>query len=182
MWSGLRWVMFYGDQTVERMTEGEFDWIWPLMEKEGIPKSRCWPGCSSESSARSPRPIHASPLIIDHCGLKVLAPRAPMPWSISTSCWRSRSCPTSRSRRPPRLTYSAQPYPFRSLQRPAAYRLFDAYGPDRFFWGTDMTRMTCTYRQCVTHFTEELPWLAGQDLEKVMGRGLAKWVGWDFKF
>jgi hypothetical protein len=22
--------------------------------------------------------------------------------------------------------------------------------------------MTCTYRQCVTHFTEELPWLAAR--------------------
>ena len=50
------------------------------------------------------------------------------------------------------------------------------------FWGTDITRMHCTYRQCITLFTEELPWLKGQDLEKVMGRGLAKWIGWDFKF
>ena len=37
------------------------------------------------------------------------------------------------------------------------------------------------YRQCVTLFTEELPWLKGQDLEKVMGRGLAKWIGWNYK-
>jgi hypothetical protein len=31
-------------------------------------------------------------------------------------------------------------------------------------------------------FTEELRWLAGNDLEKIMGRGVAKWIGWDFKF
>jgi hypothetical protein len=31
-------------------------------------------------------------------------------------------------------------------------------------------------------FTEELPWLKGQDLEKVMGRGLCKWIGWNYKF
>ncbi len=61
-------------------------------------------------------------------------------------------------------------------------RIFDAYGPDRFFWGTDITRMPCSYRQCVTMFTEELPWLKGQDLEKVMGRGLTKWIGWNYKF
>ena len=47
-------------------------------------------------------------------------------------------------------------------------------GPNRFFWGTDITRMPCSYRQCVTFFTEELPWLKGQDLEKVMGRGLCE--------
>ena len=42
--------------------------------------------------------------------------------------------------------------------------------------------MPCSYRQCVTMFTEELPWLKGQDLEKVMGRGLTKWIGWNYKF
>ena len=65
---------------------------------------------------------------------------------------------------------------------PWVRRVYDAFGPDRFFWGTDITRMPCTYRQCVTFFTEELPWLEGEDLDKVMGRGLAKWIGWDFKF
>ena len=33
--------------------------------------------------------------------------------------------------------------------------------PRRMFWGTDITRMHCTWRQCVTLFTEELPWLKG---------------------
>jgi predicted TIM-barrel fold metal-dependent hydrolase len=77
--------------------------------------------------------------------------------------------------------YSTESYPFRNLHDPL-HRLFDAFGPDRFFWGTDITRMPCTYRQCVTFFTEELPWLKGRDLERVMGRGLAKRIGWDFKF
>jgi hypothetical protein len=27
-------------------------------------------------------------------------------------------------------------------------------------------------------FTEEMPWLKGQDLEGVMGRGLCEWIGW----
>jgi hypothetical protein len=37
------------------------------------------------------------------------------------------------------------------------HRCFDAFGPERMFWGTDITRMHCTWRQCVTLFTEELP-------------------------
>ena len=32
--------------------------------------------------------------------------------------------------------------------------------------------MPCTYRECVSLFTEELPWLKGEDLEWVMGRGV----------
>jgi len=27
------------------------------------------------------------------------------------------------------------------------------------FWGTDITKMPCSWHQCVTMFTEELPWL-----------------------
>ena len=60
---------------------------------------------------------------------------------------------------------------------PASY-IFDAFGPQRCFWGTDVTRMPCTYRQCVTMFTEELPWLKGNDLELVMGRAVCEWLGW----
>jgi hypothetical protein len=33
-------------------------------------------------------------------------------------------------------------------------------------------------RQCVTVFTEELPWLQRRDLELVMGEALCNWVGW----
>ena len=62
------------------------------------------------------------------------------------------------------------------------HRIFDAFGPKRMFWGTDITRMPCSYRQCVTFFTEELPWLKGRDLEDVMGRSLCEWIGWNYKF
>ena len=55
-------------------------------------------------------------------------------------------------------SYSDQPYPFRDIHD-NLHRLYDAFGPARCFWGTDITRMPCPWRQCVTLFTEELPWL-----------------------
>ena len=70
-----------------------------------------------------------------------------------------------------------EPYPFRDLH-PYIRQLVDAFGPRRVFWGTDLTRMPCPYRECVTLFTEELPWLRGADLEWVMGRGVCEWLGW----
>ena len=73
--------------------------------------------------------------------------------------------------------YAEDPYPFRSFHE-HLHRVFDAFGPDRMFWGTDITRMPCSWRQCVTVFTEELPWLKGRDLELVMGEALCNWVGW----
>jgi hypothetical protein len=40
--------------------------------------------------------------------------------------------------------------------------------------------MSCSWRQCVTLFTEELPWLRGRDLELVMGQAFCDWIGWKF--
>jgi hypothetical protein len=50
------------------------------------------------------------------------------------------------------------------------------------FWGADITRIPCSYRQCVTFFAEELFWLKGNDLEDVMGRSLCRWIGWNYRF
>jgi predicted TIM-barrel fold metal-dependent hydrolase len=74
--------------------------------------------------------------------------------------------------------YSNARYPYKDIHGPLR-RIFDAFGPQRFFWGTDITRMPCSYRQCVTMFTEELAWLSGSDLESVMGEAVCRWLGWD---
>jgi hypothetical protein len=47
------------------------------------------------------------------------------------------------------------------------------------FWGTDITKMPCSWRQCVTQFTDELPWLGAADQPLVMGEALCAWWGWD---
>jgi hypothetical protein len=56
--------------------------------------------------------------------------------------------------------YSVEAYPFRDVH-PHIRRVYDAFGPRRMFWGTDWTRLPCPWRQAVTLFTEELPWLSG---------------------
>src|SRR5690348_12169730 len=74
-------------------------------------------------------------------------------------------------------SYSSQPYPYRNIHQ-YIRQIFDAFGPQRCFWGTDITRMPCSYRQCVTMFTDELPWLTGTDRDLVMGRAVCEWIGW----
>ena len=73
--------------------------------------------------------------------------------------------------------YAEDAYPFRGFHE-HLHRCFDAFGPERMFWGTDITRMPCSWRLCVTVFTEELPWLKGRDLDLVMGEAVCNWVGW----
>ncbi len=76
-------------------------------------------------------------------------------------------------------TYTNDCYPFRRIQ-PYLRRVFDAFGPKRVFWGSDLSRLpdSCTYRQAITMFTEELPWLSAEDRKWVMGRGICEWLGW----
>ena len=119
-------------------------------------------------------------LMIDHCGLKVLTKDVDALEHLDELLTLAR-LPNVAIKATAAPAYSSQPYPFRNLHDPL-HRIFDAFGPDRFFWGTDLTRMTCTYRQCVTFFTEELPWLKGHDLETVMGRGLCRWIDWNYQF
>src|SRR5262249_41425369 len=73
--------------------------------------------------------------------------------------------------------YTTDKYPFRHIH-PYIKQVFEAFGPRRTFWGSDLSRLHCPYRECVTMFTEEMPWLKGDDLEWVMGRGLSEWIGW----
>jgi predicted TIM-barrel fold metal-dependent hydrolase len=175
---GLRWVMYYGEHP-RLLHEGAFDWIWPLLEKEGIPVSLL--GGMYLPKYRWIAETHPRlTMIIDHCGLKSGTQDAACLEHIDEVVALAK-LPNVAMKATGAPAYSTQPYPFRNLHDPL-HRLFDAFGPERFFWGTDITRMRCTYRQCITLFTEELPWLKGQDLEKVMGRGVAKWIGWDFKF
>jgi L-fuconolactonase len=75
--------------------------------------------------------------------------------------------------------YTDDAYPYRTLHS-YVRRVYDAFGPRRMFWGSDFSRLPpqATYRGTVTMFTEEMPWLSGEDLECIMGRGLSTWLRW----
>ena len=68
---------------------------------------------------------------------------------------------------------SREPYPFRDVTVHIK-RVFDAYGPQRSYWGTDMTNSyaKASYRQRISHFTEELGFLSESDKDWVMGRAI----------
>lgn len=46
-------------------------------------------------------------------------------------------------------SYSSHPNPYKNIHG-YLRQIFEAFGPERSFWGTDITRMPCSYRQCVT--------------------------------
>ena len=177
---GLRYT-FLHDPVRRRLHEGAFDWLWAEAEKAGVPVATL----ATDSLEELGRIAERHPglrLTIDHLGgrgglttLKDHEAMEHMPRLLALA-----KHPNVAVKATGAPGYSAEAYPFRDIHD-GLHRIFDAYGPKRFFWGTDITRMPCSYRQCVTLFTEELPWLKGNDLEQVMGQGVCDWLGWQRK-
>jgi predicted TIM-barrel fold metal-dependent hydrolase len=175
---GLRWPFLQPAQQ-KMLLDGEADWVWPLAEKEGLPVAMMggvFLGKFREIAERHPN----LRLLIDHCGLNRQGQDAEAFIHLDELLALAK-LPNVAVKATGAPHYSTQGYPFPNIQH-GLHRIFDAFGPKRFFWGTDITRMPCTYRQCLTFFTEELSWLRGNDLEDVMGRGLCEWIGWNYRF
>ncbi|MFN8634317.1 MAG: amidohydrolase family protein [Chloroflexota bacterium] len=158
--------------------DGSLDWLWPAAERAGIPialqAARFLPTVGFIAE-RHP----GLKLIVDHCGglggtahNKGADAFTHIPDLVALARF-----PNVALKATGAPHYSSDPYPFTSIHT-YLRQMFDAFGPDRMFWGTDVTRMQCTYRQCVQLFTEQLPWLKGDDLDKVMGGALRSWIGW----
>ena len=73
--------------------------------------------------------------------------------------------------------YSTEPYPYPALQ-PFLRQLYDAFGPERLFWGSDLSRLRGSYPDLVRLFREELDFLSPADVEAVMGRSVLAWLDW----
>jgi predicted TIM-barrel fold metal-dependent hydrolase len=171
---GMRFT-FHNEHYRHLLTDGSTDWLWPAAERHGIPLMVLMPGALDvldRVAGRHP----GLKLVIDHAGIS-LREKAPQVFAdLPNVCALARH-PNVAVKASGMPSWSRQGYPFRDVQ--AAIRtLMEAFGPRRTFWGTDLTRMPCTYRECIDLFTKELDWLKGDDLEWVMGRGVCEWLGW----
>jgi predicted TIM-barrel fold metal-dependent hydrolase len=171
---GLRWALVLPHQS-SWPTDGTMDWVWPAAERAGLPVAllaRRFLAVFRVIADRHPK----LRLIIDHCGLNRNAQDKAAFGGVEELLSLAK-LPNVAVKATGAPAYSSAPYPYRNIHD-GLKRIFDAFGPERFFWGTDITRMPCSYRQCVTMFTEEMKWLQGRDLELVMGRALCDWIGW----
>ncbi|HEY7494328.1 MAG TPA: amidohydrolase family protein [Candidatus Tectomicrobia bacterium] len=157
------------------MTDGTIDWIWPAADRAGLPIALAAANflpTVGQVAERHP----GLKLIIDHLGrtggAKDEAGFANLGELLALARY-----PNVAVKATGAPSYSSDPYPYRNIH-PYLRQLYDAFGPERMFWGTDITRMPCTWRQCVTMFTEELAWLSARDKDLIMGRALCNWLGW----
>jgi predicted TIM-barrel fold metal-dependent hydrolase len=173
---GVR-LTFHRDADRPWLTDGTADWFWPEAERNAIPVMVHAPERLAEIGEVAARHPNLR-IIVDHMGFAraTMDDRAAPAVERMNALARHPNVFVKVSALP---CFSTEPYPFRNLREPLR-RVIDAFGPRRAFWGSDITRVpvTCSYRQAVTHFTEELDFLSAEDLEWVMGRGLADCLRW----
>lgn len=175
---GLRYL-FLNDPERGWLADGTLDWLWADAEAGGVPIAVL----ATDSLAAIGQIAERHPglrLTIDHMGgrggnttLKDAAAMEHMPDLLALA-----RLPNVAVKATGAPGYSSGAYPFRSMHT-YLEQIFDAFGPERMFWGTDISKMPCSWRECVTMFTEELRWLSGRDLELVMGEAIRAWWGWE---
>jgi L-fuconolactonase len=171
---GLRFALH--TPLLERpFVSGELDWVWRVAEESGVPVMVLVPHRLMPSIARVAERYPGLKLVMDHLGLvHGKDEEAFEGLGELLSLARYSNVAAKASIMP---FYTADQYPFKRLHSHIR-RVFDAFGPKRMFWGSDLSRLPCTYRQGVTMFTEEIPWLTAEDKEWIMGRGVCEWLGW----
>jgi predicted TIM-barrel fold metal-dependent hydrolase len=174
---GLRYG-FLGDPARRWLHDGTLDWLWAGAEKASVPIAML----ATDSLPEIGRIAGRHPglrLTIDHLGgrggttnLKDAAAMTHIPELLALAKF-----PNVAVKATGIPHYSSEAYPYPALHT-YLRQVYDAFGPNRVFWGTDITKMPCSWHQCVTMFTEELPWLQGRDIDLVMGEALLAWWGW----
>jgi len=160
-------------------TDGSLDWLWAACEKADLRVGLLASGKNLEAFGQIARNHPRLKMHIDHIGRgggradkKDDAAYADLPDMLALA-----KLPNVAVKLSGAPSTSSEGYPWRNIHK-YLQQIVETFGPDRCFWGTDITRMPCTYRQCVTMYTEEMPWLKGRDLERVMGAAIVDWLGW----
>jgi predicted TIM-barrel fold metal-dependent hydrolase len=174
---GVR-VTLHRGASAQWLANGTTDWFWPAAEKAGVPVMFFAPGQLTRMAPIAERHPQLT-LIIDHMALTVEIAKAgkikeAIDGTVALAKYPNVSCKVSSA-----PTFSSESYPFRDMAVHIR-RCYDAFGPQRCYWGTDMTNSfaKATYKQRITQFTEELPFLSEEDKDWVMGRGILARLRW----
>ena len=173
---GVR-VTFLGKEAAW-LDDGTANWFWPAAEKAGLPVMFLAFGMINKFDSIAQRHPGLN-LIIDHMGVNNAVAKEGRTAEVIGHAVALAKYPNVSIKLSNLPNASLVPYPFRDLT-PHLRRVFDAFGPRRCHWGTDVTNGLARvgWRQRLTHFTEELSFLSENDKDWVLGRSLLERLKW----
>jgi L-fuconolactonase len=171
--AGVRLVFLPAD--AGRVDDPAAEWFWSFAEKEDVPVMLLASG-QLDALGELARARPGLRLAVDHLGLTgqhtdaAIAPEIAQ--LVALAGLDNVSVKTTAA-----PCYSTEPYPYPALH-PFLRQLYDAFGPERLFWGSDLSRLRGSYPDLVRLFREELDFLSPADVEAVMGRSVLTWLDW----
>jgi len=171
---GVR-LTFHRPEMRAWLTDNSADWLWREAERLGLPVMLLAPG-QSEALVPIARRYRDLTMIVDHCNLSTEATASDIGPVIESlmPLVEYENVIMKISALP---CYSDEPFPFPGLHGHIR-RVIDAFGHDRCVWGSDISRLTCDYRDWVTLFQAEFGLLSHQESESVGGATLRRALNW----
>ncbi len=172
---GLR-LLFNTPEKLARLVDGGVDWIWAAAERADVPVMLLVPGAVMQVETIARR-FPGLRLCVDHLGIprgtQDSAAFEHLPQLLALA-----ALPNVAVKAGGTPSYSSvDAYPYPSLHG-YLRQVYDAFGPERIFWASDLTRMSCVYREVVTLFTEGIAWLSEHDKRLIMGESICRWLNW----
>jgi predicted TIM-barrel fold metal-dependent hydrolase len=171
---GIR-MTFYKPQWARWLAPGVVDWFWSDCERLGVPIMALAPGLLGEIAALAERHPRLT-LILDHMArrseLRDEACFADLDELLALA--RFPNIAVKASALP---CYTTESHPFPGL-RPYLQRTFEAFGSHRIMWGSDLTRLPCSYAECLDLVRREIPFLSDNDRMRVLGGTAAALLRW----
>lgn len=166
-------LLFNTPQAIGMLHDGSLDWVWPVAVRHRIPLMVL----AQDSNDVLERIAIKHPrlqMTIDHLGItrgsgavfqegieRILALA-----QIPNIAVKATALPL----------YSEREYPHLDVLQQVR-RVIDAFTADRVFWGTDLTRLRCSYRDAV-EMMGHLEWRDEKEVRLVMGDAILSWIGW----
>lgn len=176
--AGIRLTFSFRDER-DWIEDGTADWFWPIAEERDIPVMLLVPFAKTKVAEIANR--HPGLRIaIDHMGVLGNTTDAEIAPYVEATAELAR-CPNVCVKLSNLPSFSTEPYPFSNL-RPYIQTLVTAFGAERCFWGTDISRMLgrygIGYQQAVEQIAVHLPFLDPRQKSLILGEALCRWLRW----
>ena len=160
--------------------DGTADWFWPYAEEHDIPVMMLVPR-HKDKVARVAEKHPGLRIAIDHMGILGNTTDDKVAPFIADTVQLARypNIAVKISNIP---SFSTAKYPFTNVM-PYVKQLVEAFGAQRCFWGTDLSRQLgkygVGYKEGVELVTEHMPFLSDREKALVLGEALCTWLRWD---
>lgn len=159
----------------EWLRDGTADWAWPEIERVQLPVMIFAPG-QYEAVGEIARRFPGLKLTICHMGFDPATRDevafAGMDQLLELSRFENVSVKATSL-----PSFVTEPFPFPTLV-PHIRRTIEAFGSERVFWGSDLSRLSCSYDELYRFPQDQLGFLGQVDRANLLGDSASRWFGW----